>query len=457
MPTLPGLSLILDDENKVAKLEQTSKVEPRKSFQQWKNQHKDIFDNSTIQQRKFEKKQVRFETDNQTNYNFTEKLSSQRIPPPVSPNLELSYYKVPVSQAENYCLNEQKQCRQRYPNHNSKPTGHSEGFDKSIFHSGCNSKTPMASQFLNDKAYHAANEQQFNRIVRSEMMKDNCLSGTVSPARNEQRQCHTNCCQQGLQMNQNRWEMMDHPAIMNHKICNHGAQTNGCINEQREYQPHQQLMGQKAMQTFSVDVERNPKEQFTDDTLLGIMEEQQQHILLQQSQIMMQQKQNMMQQNQIFMLQHQVQQLLLRNGNSTIDSPNKQRRSTICEKTTPTNSPTSVQNRNGSTDAMCNGISAKSSIGVMTSFLGNMNDAMPKGMQHFNEGFKSTTKLANTKFIEKIGGVSPEEYSYKDSMLDKINDAIRNSSAMIDYRTNGTTNGYASPNQQPDVNIAAQA
>lgn len=161
------------------------------------------------------------------------------------------------------------------------------------------------------------------------------------------------------------------------------------------------------------------------------------------------------------MLQHQVQQLLLRNGNGRIESPNKQHQSTICEKAAslvaPNVLPNGINIRNGSTDSLCNGPKSRSSIGVMTSFLDNVNDAMPNRIQKFNERLKSRTQLVNEKFIDNVGCVASEEYLCKDSMLDKINDAIRNSSALIQHRTNGNTNGCVSPNRQSDINISAQA
>lgn len=486
MPTLPGLSLLLDDEKKSPKFETTSKVEPKKSFQQWKQQHKDKFnDNITPQQRKPEKKQVRFETDQRANCNFNENFSNQRTPPPVSPNLELSYYEVPVSQAESYCHSQHlKENHQHYPHHNSKFTGHlaahSDDFEENILRARCNSKTHPPPAFVNDKAYIAANEDQmatppqFNRCIRSESMKENRFSTAILPVHTEQHDYHNNCGLQGCQPNLNRWQMvdnqidhqicnrgmqangcMDHMPIMNRQICNHAIQPNRCVSEQLEHPCQQQefLVGQNHLRGH---IERHSKEQFTDDTLLSIMDEQQKHILLQQSQIVMQQKQNMMQQNQIFMLQRQVQQLLLRNGNGANESPSKLRQSKLCEKTTPNALHNGMKIPIRSTDAVCNGGATRSSIGVMTSFLDNINDAIPNGMHKFNERFKSTTKLTNEKFIENIGGMA-EEYSYKDSMLDKINDAIKNSSAMIEYRTNGTANECASPNGQPDINIAAQA
>lgn len=483
MPTLPGLSLLLDDENKVPKLEPTSKVEPKKSFQQWKQQHKDKFnDNSTAQQRKPEKKQVRFETDHRTSCNFTENLSNQRTPPPVSPNLELSYYEVPVTQAKNYCQNQElkEQHQQQYIHHNSKLTGHlaghNEGFEKSILHSRCNSNSPSTPPFVCDKAYNAANEHQatidfsqFNRAIRSESMKENCFSTAALAVHNQQQDYHNNCCRQGCQTNQNRWQMVDnsamqpngcknHPKTLNRQICNHGTQPNGCMNDQLEHPSQQQelLVEQRNLNRVGGHLDRHSKEQFTDDMLLSIMEEQQQHILLQQSQILMQQKQNMMQQNQIFMLQQQVQQLLVGKGIVTNESPSKKRQSTLCEKMTPSPLQNRMKIPSTSAESVCNGTTARSSIGVMTSFLDNVNDGIPNGIQKFNERFKSTSKLANEKFIENIGGMA-EEYSYKDSMLDKINDAIKNSSAMIEYRTNGTANGCISPNRQSDINIAAQA
>lgn len=283
MPTLPGLSLLLDDENNMPKVEATPKIEPRKTFQQWKQQHEAIFIDNNSQQRKPDKKQVRFETDNQING----KQSHQRHPSSVSPNLELSYYEVPDSHGDNNYHNKQshlKQCHQPCSHYNSKLTEQSESFEKNTLQSRCNSKTPTTSPIVNDKAYNAwydaANEHQtvmkfpqFNRIVRSESVKDNCHSGVVLPVHNEQQQYHMDCCQQGCQ---NRRQM----------ICNHAMQPNGCIRAQRECPSQQQeLMKQK--------------ESLTDETLFSIMEEQQQHILLQQSQILMQQKQNMMQQNQV--------------------------------------------------------------------------------------------------------------------------------------------------------------
>ncbi len=66
MPTLPGLSLLLDDDNnKAFQAEPMRKAEPKKSFEQWKQQHHAIFiENSVAQQRKTDKKHVRFESDN---------------------------------------------------------------------------------------------------------------------------------------------------------------------------------------------------------------------------------------------------------------------------------------------------------------------------------------------------------------------------------------------------------
>lgn len=453
MPTLPGLSLLLDDDNKIHKAEPVTKIEPRKSFEQWKQQHKAIFiDNATTPQRKPEKKHVRFESDHQTNFNSIDKPLHQRYPPPVSPNLELSYCE--GSQGENFCQNQQeKDYHQRYPEHNSMVAGHSGDCERNILPPRFTYK-PTIPSFANDKAYNpdkTVDLPNFHRMVRSESTKENYLSGASPSVHNDQRQCHRHCCQ----TNQNHWEMMKY------QTCNHGKQPNVCVSERQTHPVHQYEVEHKTISPFHTQVER--KEQLTDDTLVSIMEEQQQHILLQQSQIMMQQKQNMMQQNQIFMLQHQVQQLLLRNGTNPKESPSKLCQTPICEKPTPRTTTQLTTNvlenaikiRNGSVDSVRNGTTARSSIGVMTSFLGNVNDAMPNGIQQFNERF--STKLANEKFIENMGGFSAEDNSHKDSMLDKINDAIKNSS-MIDYRNNGTTsNGRASPNRQTDINIAAQA
>lgn len=437
------------------KPEPAPRVEPKQSFEQWKQQHKAIFnDNAVVQQKKAEKKHVRFETDHQSNC----KLNEKRIPSPVSPNLELSYYE--GSNGENYCQNQRHTNYNEYypnhPNHNSKLTEHCDGQGKNIFLPRNDYKPSIVPTFANDNAYNAASHTTmdsptFNRTVRSESMKENCISGRNLPAPREQTHCHRDCCRHSCETNQNNWEMT------NHQTCNHRQQPNGCVSERGV---QQQEARHKALTPFSgAHAVQGFKEQLTDDTLLSIMEEQQQHILLQQNQILAQQKQNMIQQNQIFMLQHQVQKLLLRTGSNSDEFPNKLCQNTICDKTSPMTTPKPFQNainiQNRPTESVDNGVTARSSIGVMTSFLGNVNDGMPNGIQQFNERF--TTKLGNEKFIEKIGGFpSDDEYSCKDSMLDKINDAIKNSSAMIDYR-NGTANRCASPSRQSDVNISAQA
>ncbi|KAG4074162.1 hypothetical protein HA402_014367 [Bradysia odoriphaga] len=442
MPTLPGLSLLLDDDNKVFQPDPPRKVEPKKSFEQWKQQHHTIFaGNEDMYQRKSEKKQVRFET-NKSN----EHPSNQRPLCPVVPNLEQSYYD--GSDEPNFCSNQ----RPNYHQHNSKEIGQCGAHDKNVLLTKCSHK-PISPTFTNDKAYTAANQvtnelPNFNRMVRAESMKENRFSGPYVPVpQNENRQCNGNCCQ----TNHNSWEMT------NYKACEH-AMPNGCVGQRQLQQSNKREVQPKSFSPYSAQIERNLKEQVTDDTLLGIMEEQQQHILLQQNQIMMQQKQNMIQQQQIFMLQRQVQKLLQRTGNHPIESPNKLCPTSICDRPPPQAMTNTLQSaaktRNGAIDSVCSG--AKSSIGVMTSFLGNVNDGVPNGMQQFNERF--TSKVTNEKFIENMGGFSTEEYSDKDSMLDKINDAIKNSSAMIDYRGNKAAyGGSSSPKRQTDINIAAQA
>lgn len=458
MPTLPGLSLLLDDDHKVQKTEPSSKVEPRKSFEQWKQQHKAIFiDNvTTTLQRKAEKKQVRFESDNKTNFisndERRERPTNQQIPPSVSPHLELSYYE--GTHERNVCQNQRYKDYQQYSN----GTEHCDDYERNVLLPRCNFK-PARPSFATDKACnHAANEKtlnlaHFKQTLESEPTKD--AYRLEASGHNDQRQSYRNCCPS----NQNHWEMM------NYQTCSHGMQPKGCVSERQVHQSHQHEVEHSTISPFSKHVERDLKGQLTDDTLLSIMEEQQQHILLQQNQILMQQKQNMMQQNQIFMLQRQVQQLLLRNGTNPIESPGKMGQTTsIRELTAPRTTTNALQNaikmRNTLADSARDGTTTKtkSSVGVMTSFIGNVNDAMPNGLQQFNEKF--STKLADEKFIENRGVFTADEYSHKDSMLDKINDAIKNSSAMIDYRnnSNGTgNNGCASPNRQSDINIAAQA
>ncbi|XP_037044092.1 uncharacterized protein LOC119080019 [Bradysia coprophila] len=441
-PTLPGLSLLLDDDNKVFKPDPPRKVEPKKSFEQWKQQHHTKFaGNEEMYQRKSEKKQVRFET-NKSN----EHPPNQRPLCPVVPNLEQSYYD--GSDEQNFCSNLRPNYHQHQ--HNSKEIGHCGAHDKNVLLTKCNHK-PMSPTFTNDKAYSAASQltnelPHFNRVVRAESMKENCISGPYVPVpKNQHRQCNGNCCQ----TSHNNWEMT------NYQTCDY-AVPNGCVGQRQLQQSNKREVQPKSFSPYNERIERNLKEQVTDDTLLSIMEEQQQHILLQQNQIMMQQKQNMIQQQQIFMLQRQVQKLLHRTGNHPIESPSKLCPTSICDRPTPQTMTNPLQSatktRNGAIDSVCNG--AKSSIGVMTSFLGNVNDGMPNGMQQFNERFAS--KVTNEKFIENMGGFSAEEYSDKDSMLDKINDAIKNSSAMIDYRGN-KAGGSNSPKRQTDINIAAQA
>lgn len=58
-------------------------------------------------------------------------------------------------------------------------------------------------------------------------------------------------------------------------------------------------------------------------SLINIIEEQRQHILLQQNKISMQKNQNWEQRKQNCMLQRRIQQLLLRYGVNNIQSPNK--------------------------------------------------------------------------------------------------------------------------------------
>ncbi len=358
--------------------------------------------------------------------------------------MELSYYE--HSPGENFCQNQRQK---DYHQHNVIEAERCDDYEKNVPLPSCIHKRTNPSYVSQTTAVEMPH---FNRTVRSESMKENnwLAEANLTVHKDTQRQCNGNCCQ----ANHNNWEMM------NYQTCNHGIQPNGCVNKRGIHHSHQHDMHPKTISPFAGHVEPNFKEQLTDDTLLSIMEEQQKHILVQQSQIMMQQKQNMMQQKQIFMLQHQVQQLLLRNGPNPTESPNKLcQTSSICDKPTTQTTPRALPNnvktaRSSKVDPTMqrHGATKKSSIGVMTSFLGNVTDGMPSGMHQFNERF--TTKLANEKFIENMGG----EYSYKDSMLDRINDAIKNSSAMVDYRNNnGTADGSTSPNRQSDMNIATQA
>lgn len=391
-------------------------------------------------QRRPEKKQVRFETNKSH-----EQSSSRRTLSPVVPNSEQYHYD--GSDEQNFCPNQQP----NYYLHNSRETGHCGSHEKNALLAKCNHK-PMSPTFTSDKTYNAACQStkespHFNRMVRPESMKENCMSAPYVP-HNENRQCNGNCCHS----NQNNWEMA------NYQTCEH-ASPNGCVIQRQQFNKHETQP--KPVSPLNGQMERNLKQQVTDDTLLGIMEEQQQHILLQQNQIMMQQKQNMIQQQQIFMLQRQVQKLLTRNGNHSIESPTKLCPTSICDKPPPramTNAlQSATKSRDVAIDSVCNG--AKSSIGVMTSFLGNVNDGMPNGngMQpQFNDRF--TSKVTNEKFIENMGRFSIDEHSDRDSMLDKINDAIKNSSALIDYRsTKVAPDGCGSPKRQTDINIAAQA
>lgn len=396
--------------------------------------------NNEMYERKAEKKQVRFETNKPTE----QSSANQRTLSPVAANLEQSYYG--ASDEQNFYQNQ----RPNYYQHHAREMGHCVNHDNDVLPPKCSHK-PMSPSYdkANNAASHVTRETpHFNRMARVESMKENFNAGPHMPVQNEHRQCNGNCCQ----TNHNSWEMT------NYQTCNYATQ-NGCVSQRRVQHSNKLEVQPKSFSPYSADVERNLKARVTDDTLIGIMEEQQQHILLQQNQIMMQQKQNLMQQQQIFMLQRQVQKLLLRNGSNPIESPNKLCPSSICDKPTPQPITDAIptKTRSGAIDSLRNG--TKSSIGVMTSFMGNVNDGPPNGMngmQQFNERF--TSKLTNEKFIENMGGLSIEDYSDKDSMLDKINDAIKNSSALIDYRSNKTVHDRSSsPQRQTDINIAAQA
>lgn len=482
MPTLPGVSLILDDENKIPK------VEPKKSFQKWKQQHEAIFtDNSSEYQIRSEKKQVRFQTNNHADGYFNKRrfLPPQRIPPSGSPKLELSYYEPSLSQAEsNYRQNQhnqQQQAQYQYPYNNPRLTTQTKDFVKNYFNTGGNSKLTHLPPFVNNAPnglQNMINLSQFNRTLRSEAIKDNGSSDVAAPVYDDGRylqqvpkstQLNGHCCQ--MKSNSCQPVTNQYPPCTHHDLPNNNCaheqrllsvaeqdaiklsdQRENCVPAQRPPPEHQPPPQQQQLMNPSDDEQKPQIPQMDDDTLFGIMEEQQQHILMQQNQILMQQKQILMQQNQIFILQHQIEKLLLRNGTVENESQNKQRQSIpICEKITASSNALTM--RNGSPKSMPNGTKNRSSIGVMTSFLGNLNDAVPNEIRKFNERF---TSVANEQFFDDRGGTTSGDQSYKDSMLDKINEVIRNSPAVIDHRKNNGTNFRVSPNKQADVNIEAQ-
>ncbi len=168
----------------------------------------------------------------------------------------------------------------------------------------------------------------------------------------------------------------------------------------------------------------------TNEALANIVEEQ--------IEIVEQQKQILKQQNEIFSLQYQIEKLLLINNDMKNVSPMKQLQSTPFYKSKTASlsaSPNAAQIENNGT--LQSTPKSRKSIGVMTSFHGNLDELCSPDRNH---------NCAS----------SSENDSPKDTMLERINKIIKNSPPMMNYKlNNGTKNCLVSP-VRTDINISSQ-
>lgn len=110
--------------------------------------------------------------------------------------------------------------------------------------------------------------------------------------------------------NSNVSQTSNHRTISNHNACDYRMQVDNCITAQRE-----ELFKEQKNSDVKQKSIKTQKRNVHDDTLVGILRDQQQHILIQQKQIWLQHKQNLIQQKQIFALQHKIEELLLEKEN----------------------------------------------------------------------------------------------------------------------------------------------
>lgn len=175
------------------------------------------------------------------------------------------------------------------------------------------------------------------------------------------------------------------------------------------------------------EIDLKPKIPLTKDALATIVKEQ--------IEIVQQQKHILMQQNEIFNLQYQIEKLLIMNNGLKNASSNKQLQSSPIRKSIKASPSVKIIETGTQSIINCQNSSpqTRKSIGIMTSFQGNLNDAWsPKCNQNYQS----------------------DKGSDKDTMLERINKIIQNSPPMINYRMNNG-NCRISP-KRGDINISSQ-
>lgn len=343
---------------------------PKKSFLKWKQQHEALFEPK------------RFLTTNQATAFDKRKMVPLQDTPTVNPKFELDFYKAaPVQQVK------QEDCQQ--------------------FENDCNKYRKNFPGNVKPEFQSMMAFSQQNRVARSEATRfDVPLEGQ----RNNFDYGQANAC--GCRcvavipssQDENPWPIQ---------------------NDDLEKNEGQQLdlqLVDSSKKTVSKSVSK--------EVLVNIVEEQ--------IEIVQQQKHILMQQNEIFNLQYQIEKSLLMNNDLKNTSPAKQLQCSPIRKCI-TSSP-NVQppiEANGTMQSIVNSPNSspqsRKSIGVMTSFHGNVNEVWsPNANQN----------------------LASEKESHKDTMLERINKIIQNSPPMINYRVNNA-NCRVSP-KQADINISSQ-
>lgn len=161
------------------------------------------------------------------------------------------------------------------------------------------------------------------------------------------------------------------------------------------------------------------------------------NIVEEQIEIVQQQKHILMQQNEIFNLQYQIEKLLLMNNGLKNTSPTKQLQCSPIRKCITSSPNVQPIEANGTmqsiVDSPNSSPQSRKSIGVMTSFHGNLNEVWSPNCNQ---------------------NLASEKDSHKDTMLERINKIIQNSPPMVNYRVNNA-NCRVSP-KQTDINISSQ-
>lgn len=354
----------------------------------WKQQHEALFE------------PAKFQTTNHANA-FSNKRRTLPLPViPESTKFQLDFHEVPASRLDT------QQQHQQYDNK----------FNKIL------RRDVNKTEFENMMTF-----SQLNRIARSEAMKV-----AVTPYERLK--------------SDRKEDFQTNPCGCHYENPNHHQQASHSLNsddhqqiQNNEFENNEDVQSDQRLVKSSKEIEKKLKGQLTNDILVNIVEEQ--------IEIVKQQKQILMQQHEIFTLQYQIEKLLLVNGNIDNKSPTKQQQiHSICERriSSPRTSPGVQLNGLPIQDRVSQPINnantspkARKSIGVMTSFRGNLNEIYSPKENH-------NQRLASGKD------------SNKDTMLERINKIIKNSPPMINYKMNNDSmNCRISPNRA-DVNISSR-